>query len=183
VILLSGDRPAEVSLFAAGMGITEAYGGKSPEEKVAFVREKTSKSRTLYLGDGINDAPAMMAATAGVALGVNSDITSEAAGAVILQSSLISVDELIHIGRRMRRIALTSAIGGMGLSLIGMGAASFGLISPIEGAIAQEAIDLLSILNSLRMILPTGSLSDFHLPAAPHLPPAKSRQVSHPAGI
>jgi heavy metal translocating P-type ATPase len=166
VILLSGDRPAEVALFAAGMGITEPYGGKSPEEKVAFVREITVKSRTLYLGDGINDAPAMMAATAGIALGVNSDITSEAAGAVILQSSLKSVDELLHIGRRMRGIALTSAVGGMGLSLIGMGAASFGLISPIQGAIAQEVIDLLSILNSLRMILPTGSLSDFQAPGA-----------------
>ncbi len=166
VILLSGDRPAEVAFFAAGMGITEAYGGKSPEEKVMFVREKTLRSRTLYLGDGINDAPAMMAATAGIALGVNSDITSEAAGAVILQSSLTSVDELIHIGRRMRGIALTSAVGGMGLSLIGMAAAALGLISPIQGAIAQELIDLLSILNSLRMILPTGSLSDFHAPAA-----------------
>jgi heavy metal translocating P-type ATPase len=166
VIILSGDRPAEVASFAAGMGITEAYGGKSPEEKVTFVREKTLKSRTLYLGDGINDAPAMMAATAGVALGVNSDITSEAAGAVILQSSLKSVDELMHIGRRMRGIALTSAVGGMGLSLIGMAAASLGLISPIQGAIAQEFIDLLSILNSLRMILPTGSLSDFQVPAA-----------------
>ncbi len=161
VILLSGDRPAEVAMFAAGMGITEAYGGKSPEEKVQFVRETTLKERTLYLGDGINDAPAMMAATAGVALGVNSDITSEAAGAVILQSSLVSVDELMHIGRRMRGIALTSAVGGMGLSLIGMAAASFGFISPIQGAIAQEVIDLLSILNSLRMILPTGPLSDF----------------------
>ena len=74
----------------------------------------------------------MMAATAGIALGVNSDITSEAAGAVILQSSLTSVDELLHIGRRMRGIALTSAVGGMGLSLIGMGAASVGLISPIR---------------------------------------------------
>ena len=131
----------------------------------------TAKSRTLYLGDGINDAPAMMAATAGIALGVNSDITSEAAGAVILQSSLTSVDELLHIGRRMRGIALTSAIGGMGLSLIGMGAASLGLINPIEGAIAQEVIDLLSILNSLRMILPTSSLADFHMPAVPaHVP-------------
>ncbi|MDP9050708.1 MAG: cadmium-translocating P-type ATPase [Acidobacteriota bacterium] len=164
VILLSGDRPAEVALFAAGMGITEAYGGKSPEEKVEFVRETTLKSRTLYLGDGINDAPAMMAATAGIALGVNSDITSEAAGAVILQSSLVSVDQLMHIGRRMRGIALISAVGGMGLSLIGMAAASFGLISPIEGAVAQEAIDLLSILNSLRMILPMDSLSDFEAP-------------------
>lgn len=169
VILLSGDRPAEVALFAAGMGIEEAYGGKSPEEKVEFVRKKTLRERTLYLGDGINDAPAMMAATAGIALGVNSDITSEAAGAVILQSSLASVDELLHIGRRMRGIALTSAVGGMGLSLVGMGAASLGLISPIQGAIAQEVIDLLSILNSLRMILPTGTLSDFSVPAAPLL--------------
>jgi heavy metal translocating P-type ATPase len=164
VILLSGDRQAEVSLFATRMGITEAYGGKSPEEKVQLVRDTTLKSRTLYLGDGINDAPAMMAATAAIALGVNSDITSEAAGAVILQSSLASVDELMHIGRRMRGIALISAVGGMGLSLIGMAAASLGLISPIQGAIAQEVIDLLSILNSLRMILPTGSLSDFPLP-------------------
>jgi heavy metal translocating P-type ATPase len=163
VILLSGDRPAEVALFAAGMGIAEAYGGKTPEEKVEFVREKSRLARTLYLGDGINDAPAMMSATVGIALGVNSDITSEAAGAVILQSSLASVDELIHIGRRMRNIAMTSAIGGMGLSLIGMAAAALGLISPIQGAIAQEVIDLLSILNSLRMILPTGSLADFRL--------------------
>jgi P-type E1-E2 ATPase len=117
VILLSGDRPAEVALFAAGMGITEPHGGMSPEEKVEFVRGVTAKSHTLYLGDGINDAPAMMAATAGISLGVNSDITSEAAGAVILQSSLKSVDELMHIGRRMRGIALTSAVVGMGLSL------------------------------------------------------------------
>lgn len=167
VILLSGDRPAEVALFAAGMGIMEAYGGKTPEEKVEFVRQKTLHARTLYLGDGINDAPAMMAATVGIALGVNSDITSEAAGAVILQSSLASVDELIHIGRRMRSIALTSAVGGMGLSLIGMAAASLGLISPIQGAIAQEIIDLLSILNSLRMILPTGSLTDFRFSPEP----------------
>jgi P-type E1-E2 ATPase len=156
IILLSGDRPAEVALFAERMGITEAYGGKSPEEKVAIVREATLQGRTLYLGDGINDAPAMMAATAGIALGVNSDITS----------SLVSVDQLLHIGRRMRRIALVSAVGGMGLSLVGMAAASFGLLTPIQGAIAQEVIDLLSILNSLRMILPAGSFTDFEAPSA-----------------
>ncbi len=161
IVLLSGDRASEVALFAARMGITEAYGGKTPEEKVEFVRKATLQGRTLYIGDGINDAPAMIAATAGIALGVNSDITSEAAGAVILTSSLVSVDQLMHIGRRMRGIALISAVGGMGLSLVGMAAASFGLISPIQGAIAQEVIDLLSILNSLRMILPAGSFTDF----------------------
>lgn len=173
IVLLSGDRPSEVSFFAAGMGITEVYGGKSPEEKVVIVRDLTARRPTLFLGDGINDAPAMMNATAGIALGVNSDITSEAAGAVILQSSLAGVDELIHIGARMRRIALTSAVGGMLLSMVGMGAGALGYLAPIEGAILQEFIDLLSILNSLRMILPTGSLSDFKLP----LPAVSERSV------
>ena len=166
IALLSGDRPSEVSFFAAGMGISEVYGGKSPEEKVAIVRDLTSRRKTLFLGDGINDAPAMMNATVGLALGVNSDITSEAAGAVVLQSSLATVDELIHIGRRMKRIAITSAVGGMLLSVIGMGAGALGYLAPIEGAILQEFIDLLSILNSLRMILPSAPLSDFK-PAAP----------------
>jgi heavy metal translocating P-type ATPase len=160
IVLLSGDRPQEVNAFAQAMGITEVYGGMSPEQKVEVVRQLNATAPTLYLGDGINDAPAMMSATAGVALGLNSDITAEAAGAVILQSSLKSVDELIHIGHRMRRIALQSAIGGMSLSLVGMIAAAFGYLAPIQGALAQEGIDLLSILNSLRMILPTGPLSD-----------------------
>jgi heavy metal translocating P-type ATPase len=182
VVLLSGDRPAEVSLFAAGMGISHVYGGKSPEEKVEIVREMTTQAPTLYIGDGINDAPAMLNATAAVALGVNSDVTSEAAGAVILQSSLASVDELIHIGNRMRRIALLSAAGGMTLSLAGMGAASAGYLTPIQGAILQELIDLLSILNSLRMILPVGPLSDFRLPSQParndKSPEARSKLAS-----
>ena len=171
IVLLSGDRPQEVNAFAQAMGITEVYGGMSPEQKVEVVRQLNATAPTLYLGDGINDAPAMMAATAGVALGLNSDITAEAAGAVILQSSLKSVDELIHIGHRMRRIALQSAVGGMSLSLVGMIAAAFGYLAPIEGALAQEGIDLLSILNSLRMILPTGPLSDF---TSTELAPTKS---------
>jgi heavy metal translocating P-type ATPase len=161
VVLLSGDRPSEVALFAAKMGITHNYGGESPEGKVAIVKQLTANEPTLYIGDGINDAPAMLNATAAIALGVNSDITSEAAGAVILQSSLESVDELIHIGSRMRRIALTSAVGGMGLSAIGMAASALGYLAPIEGAVLQEVIDLLAILNSLRMILPVGSVGDF----------------------
>jgi P-type E1-E2 ATPase len=161
VVLLSGDRPSEVALFAAKMGITHEHGGKSPEEKVAIVKELTAKNRTLYIGDGINDAPAMLNATSGVALGVNSDITSEAAGAVILQSRLESVDELIHIGARLRRIALTSAVGGMGLSAIGMAASALGYLAPMQGAILQEVIDLLAILNSLRMTLPARAVGDF----------------------
>lgn len=164
VVLLSGDRPSEVQYFAKSVGISDAFGGRSPEEKLALVQGLTAKENTLYIGDGINDAPAMMNSTVGLALGVNSDVTSEAAGAVVLQSSLGSVDELIHIGDRMHRIALTSAVGGMALSAVGMGAAFAGLLAPIEGAILQEFIDLAAILNSLRMILPSAPLTD--LPAS-----------------
>jgi cation transport ATPase len=90
-----------------------------------------------------------------------------------------SVDELIHIGHRMRSIALQSAIGGMSLSLIGMIAAAFGYLSPIKGALAQEGIDLLSILYSLCMILPTGPLSDFPSAEIPASSAVKLR--SHPS--
>lgn len=177
-ILLSGDRPSEVEYFARQVGISEIHGGKSPEQKLALVQELTRERPTLYIGDGINDAPAMMNATVGVALGVNSDLTSEAAGAVILQSSLGTVDELIHIGNRMRRIALTSAIGGMGLSALGMAFAAAGYLEPVEGAILQEFIDLAAILNSLRMILPSSPLSDFTLrPVHAKLTQAAKRQA------
>ena len=184
VVLLSGDRPSEVAAFGKSMGIAQVHGGKSPEEKLAIVRDLTKKAPTLYLGDGINDAPAMLNATAGIALGVNSDITSEAAGAVILQSSLASIDVLVHIGRRMRRIALTSAVGGMALSAVGMGAAALGFLAPIGGAILQEAIDLASILNSLRMILPGSDLADYRVPPqldAQMVSSSERLQIAEPA--
>ena len=102
----------------------------------------------------------MQAATVGIAFGQNSDVTAEAAGAVILEASLHKVDELIHIGQRLRRIALQCAIGGMALSLVGMVAAAAGYLPPVAGAVAQEFIDLAAVLNALRMALPTGELSD-----------------------
>jgi P-type E1-E2 ATPase len=161
VLLVSGDRDQEVRHLAKQVGITELYSAKSPEDKVAIVRKEAAQAPTLFLGDGINDAPAMQAATVGVAFGVQSDITSEAADAVILETSLGRVDELIHIARRMRHIALQSAIGGIALSILGMFAAAFGYLPPIGGAIAQEIIDLAAVLNAVRVALPTHSLTDF----------------------
>jgi P-type E1-E2 ATPase len=161
VLIVSGDRDAEVRHLAELVGISEIHSAKSPEEKVEIVREAAGHSPTLFLGDGINDAPAMQAATVGVAFGVKSDVTSEAADAVVLETSLSRVDELMHIGRRMRRIALESAIGGMGLSILGMVAAAFGYLPPIGGAIAQEVIDLAAVLNAVRVALPAATLSDF----------------------
>ena len=160
VMLLSGDREAEVRYLADAVGITEVLFGKSPEEKVEIVREEAKKAPTLFLGDGVNDAPAMQAATVGVAFGQNSDITAEAADAVVLETSLGKVDELIHIGRRMRAISLQSAVGGMALSVIGMGLAAAGLLPPVAGAIAQEIIDAAAVLNALRTAFPTKDLRD-----------------------
>jgi len=161
LMILSGDRDSEVKHLADIVGITDVRGSLSPEEKLRIVSDETKRAPTLFLGDGINDAPAMMAATVGVAFGQHSDITSEAAGAVILEPTLGKVDELLHIGKRMRRIALQSAIGGMALSSVGMIAAACGFLPPLAGAIGQEIIDLLAVLNALRASMPAKELRDF----------------------
>ncbi len=161
VILLSGDRQIEVEHLASLVGIKEVYFDKSPEEKVALVAGETQHAMTLFVGDGINDAPAMLTATVGVAIGQNSDVTSDAAQAIVLDSSLRKVDELIHIARRVRSIALQSALGGMILSSCGMLIAALGLLPPISGAIAQEVIDLAAVLNALRVTILPRRLSDF----------------------
>lgn len=160
VMIISGDRESEVRYLADQVGITEIHAQKSPEEKLALVRAETAKAKTLYVGDGINDAPAMMAATVGMAIGQNSDVTAEAAGVVIMDNSLKKVDEFMHISRRMRVIALQSAVGGMALSLVGMAFAATGHLSPVSGAIAQEIIDVLAVLNALRAAFPPRVIHD-----------------------
>lgn len=159
VLLVSGDREAEVQHLARVVGITEVHAQASPEDKVRLVREASLAHKTLFVGDGINDAPAMLAATVGVAIG-RSDVTSDAADMVLLEPSLRKVDELIHLGRHMRVVALQSAIGGMALSLLGVAAAALGWLPPLAGAIAQELIDLAAILNSLRAARPGAALTD-----------------------
>jgi heavy metal translocating P-type ATPase len=167
VMMISGDRQEEVAYLAKQLGISEIYAGQSPEEKLEIVRRETAKGDTLFMGDGINDAPSLAAATIGIAFGQASEITSEAADVVILDSSLERVDELLHISRRMRRIALQSAVGGMVFSIAGMGFAAFGFLSPVAGAFLQETIDVVAVLNALRAASPPKQLSDLHLAAKP----------------
>ena len=114
VMILSGDRESEVRYLAGQVGITEIYAQKSPEEKLAIVRQETAAAKTLYVGDGINDAPAMMAATVGMAIGQNSDVTAEAAAVVVMENSLGKVDEFMHISRRMRNHRLAERGGWHG---------------------------------------------------------------------
>jgi heavy metal translocating P-type ATPase len=161
VLLVSGDRESEVRYLAERVGIDKVYAGQSPEQKVAITREENGRAPTVFIGDGINDAPALVTATVGLAFGLQSEITAEAAGAVIMDTSLKRIDELFHLARRMRRIALQSALGGMALSLVGMGIAFAGLLPPVAGAVFQEVIDLAAVLNALRAAVPGGALSDY----------------------
>lgn len=161
LMLVSGDRESEVRYLADLVGVKEVYASQSPEEKVGLVRQATQEAKTLFLGDGINDAPALMTASIGIAFGHHSDITTESAGAVIMDTSLERVDEFFHIARRMRSIALQSAVGGMALSVVGMFFAAAGYLPPVAGAICQEVIDLFAILNAIRAAFPPRNLIDF----------------------
>ena len=160
VLLVSGDRLSEVEYLARNVGITEIHASQTPEQKLDLVRRETKNTDTVFMGDGINDAPALAAATVGIAFGQASDVTGEAASAVVLDNSLSRVDELFHIGRHMRRIALQSSVGGIGLSLIGVAFAAAGLLPPVAGAITQEVIDVLAIANAIRATIAPTPLSD-----------------------
>ena len=161
VLLVSGDREREVRYLADHVGIDRIYASQTPEQKVAVTTAETRRAPTLFIGDGINDAPALVAATVGLAFGHRSEITSEAAGAVVMDTALKRVDELLHLARRMRRIALQSAVGGMALSVLGMCLAFGGWLPPVSGAVVQEVIDLAAVLNALRAAVPGGELSDY----------------------
>jgi heavy metal translocating P-type ATPase len=161
IMLVSGDRESEVQYLADRVGIREVHASQSPEQTLDIVRRETAAAETVFLGDGINDAPALTAATVGIAIGQNSDVTAEAADAVIMDSSLEKIDEFMHIGERMRRIALQSAVAGMALSIGGMLMAAAGYLPPVAGAVFQEVIDVAVVLNALRMSLPPGRLTDF----------------------
>lgn len=161
VLIVSGDRESEVKYLADQVGIENVYFSQSPEQKLAIVNSETARANTIFVGDGINDAPALLAATVGIAFGHSNDVTTEAGDVVILDSSLTRVDEFLHISRRMRRIALQSAVGGMSLSVIGMIAAAAGFLSPVAGALLQELIDVVAVLNALRVAVPARALHDF----------------------
>jgi heavy metal translocating P-type ATPase len=161
IILLSGDRGSEVDYLAKTLGINQYFSSQTPEQKLAVIDHETKLAPTVFVGDGINDAPALMIASVGIAFGKNNNIVSEAAGAVILDSCLRKLDQLLHISVDMRKIILQSAVGGVLASIIGMFFASIGMITPAYGAILQQLIDIVAIINALRLIFNHKISNDF----------------------
>ncbi|MBT8766976.1 heavy metal translocating P-type ATPase [Metapseudomonas boanensis] len=153
VVMLTGDRLETAQMIGLAAGIDEVRAGLRPEEKVAAVQRACAEGKTLMVGDGVNDAPALAAAHVGIALGASgATASSEAAGVVLLVDRLDRVAEALDIAKRSRAIAKQGVLVGMGLSLLAMLVAALGYLPPISGAILQEVIDVAVIFNALRAL-------------------------------
>ncbi|WP_424973350.1 heavy metal translocating P-type ATPase [Methylobacterium brachiatum] len=153
VVLATGDRRAVADTLVAGLTIDAVAADLDPADKTAIVARERANGRVMMVGDGINDAPALAAADLGVALGARgAAAAAEAADIVLLVDSLAPLPRAIRIARRARAIALQSVLAGLGLSVAGMVAAALGYLSPLQGALLQEAIDVAVILNAMRVL-------------------------------
>jgi Hemerythrin HHE cation binding domain/haloacid dehalogenase-like hydrolase len=149
----SGDRVEPAREIGAMLGLDEIYPQLSPADKVAAVRREQSRAPTVMVGDGINDAPALAAATVGVAMGARgATASSEAADIVLTTDRLDRLADARDIARWSRHIAVQSASVGMALSLAAMVVAALGWLPPALGALIQEGIDVAVILNALRAL-------------------------------
>lgn len=152
VALVTGDREETAREVASAVGITEVFSNITAEGKLEIARkaQEDSTGSVIVVGDGINDAPALAAADVGVAMGARgASAASEAADVVIVEDSIDRLITAITIAKRSRRKALQAAGIGMGLAFIGMIFGALGYISPSQGALAQEFIDVIAILWAL----------------------------------
>jgi soluble P-type ATPase len=153
LVMLTGDRAAPAREVGTVLGLDEVRANQTPADKVAAVQAEGERAATVMVGDGVNDAPALAAATVGVAMGARgATASSEAADVVLTADRLDRVADAMEIARRARRIAVQSAMVGMALSLAAMAFAAIGWLPPAVGALLQEGIDVAVILNALRAL-------------------------------
>lgn len=153
ILLATGDRVEVAERVTEGLGLDALRAGLTPDQKVLLVLTERKDGPVMMVGDGVNDAPALAAADVGVAMGARGAAASaEAADVVLLVDRIDRLRSGIEIARRSRRIAVESVVAGIGLSILGMTAAAFGYLTPVEGALLQEAIDVAVILNALRAL-------------------------------
>ncbi len=161
ILMATGDRAEVAEHITRGLGLDGVRSGLTPDRKVLLVLTERKNGPVMMVGDGVNDAPALAAADVGVAMGARGAAASaEAADVVLLVDRIDRLAPGIAVARAARRIALESVVAGIGLSVLGMIAAALGYLSPVQGALLQEAIDVAVILNALRA-----------LRIVPHFPP------------
>ncbi|MGY9047664.1 MAG: heavy metal translocating P-type ATPase [Rhodobacterales bacterium] len=153
ILLATGDRRAVADAVTKGLGLDAVRADLTPDQKVLLVLSERKDGPVMMVGDGINDAPALAAADIGVAMGARGAAASaEAADVVLLVDQLDRLLPGIEIAQRARRIAFQSVVAGIGLSVLGMIAAALGYLTPVQGALLQEVIDVAVILNALRAL-------------------------------
>jgi len=162
LVMVTGDRAATAEAVGAVLGVDEVLAERSPAEKADVVRLARQAGVTVMVGDGLNDAPALALADVGVAIGARgATASSEIADIVLTVDRLDRLGEAVIIARRALAIATQSVVVGIGLSCVAMGVAAAGLLPAAWGAIAQEAIDVAVIVNSLRVLRPVGTSRPF----------------------
>lgn len=153
ILLATGDRREVAERVTEGLGLDGLRAGLTPDQKVMLVLSERKRGPVMMVGDGVNDAPALAAADVGVAMGARGAAASaEAAHVVLLVDRIDRLGPGIEIARGARRIAVESVVAGISLSVLGMLAAAFGYLTPVQGALLQEAIDVAVILNALRAL-------------------------------
>ncbi|WP_424813812.1 heavy metal translocating P-type ATPase [Roseococcus sp. YIM B11640] len=152
IVLASGDALEPVEAMARHIGADAAHARQTPASKVVLVESERQNGPVLMLGDGLNDAPALASADVGLAVGTRGAAAAQAADAVLLADNLRPLVAAHRAARHARDIALQSALAGIGLSAIGMLAAAFGYLAPVEGALLQQGIDAAVVLNALRAL-------------------------------
>ncbi len=153
ILLATGDRHEVAAALVEGLGLDGMRAELTPDQKVLIVLSERKNGPVMMVGDGVNDAPALAAADVGVSMGARgAAAAAEAADVVLLVDRLDPLVPGLRIARRSRAIALQSVVAGLGLSMAGMVAAAFGHLTPVQGALLQEAINVAVILNALRAL-------------------------------
>jgi heavy metal translocating P-type ATPase len=152
-VLLSGDTQAATSSVGRGLGVDEAVGGLLPEQKARWVTDLRSKGRNVAMvGDGINDAPALVEANVGIAMGSGTDVARESADVILIGSDLSKLVETLRVARRCRAIITQNFVGTLVVDSVGVGMAAFGFLNPLLAAFIHVTSELAFILNSTRLL-------------------------------
>jgi heavy metal translocating P-type ATPase len=152
-VLLSGDTQAATSSVGHDLGVDEAVGGLLPEQKAKWVTELRSQGRNVAMvGDGINDAPALVEANVGIAMGSGTDVARESADVILIGSDLSKLVETLRLARRCRGIIMQNFVGTLVVDSIGVGMAALGFLNPLLAAFIHVTSELAFILNSTRLL-------------------------------
>jgi P-type Cu+ transporter len=161
-VLLTGDAKSVAQEVGKRLGVDEIVSDLLPEDKLRYVRQLTEKGhKVAMVGDGVNDAPALMQATVGVAMGFGTDVARESADVVLIGSDLSKLVETLHTARRCRRTIMQNFVGTLVVDSIGVGLAAFGFLNPLLAAFIHVSSEMAFILNSARLLPPVSWANQF----------------------